>query len=283
MYCKIRDLEVHYQIIGEGKPIVMVHGMGVDQRTMTGCMEPVFQGREDEWRRIYFDLPGMGRTKGADWINNSDDMFRLILAFVDEVIPGESFVLVGESYGGYLVRALLRERPDDVEGMLLLCPLVVADDEQRDTPPGVVLWRDSALEELLQTDDRGFLDMFLVNQRVTHWERFRDEMLAAFRGGDAEFKAKIRQDIESYAFSFDVDDLARPFEKATLIVTGRQDCLVGYRDHWRLLENYPRASFVVLDMAGHGLQIEQADVFNVLVGEWLDRVKDGPAVEAFAK
>ncbi len=181
------------------------------------------------------------------------------------------------------MRAAVRERPEDVEGMLLICPLVVADDERRDTPPGVVLWRDSALEELLQTDERELLDMFLVNQRVAHWERFRDEMLAGFEDGDPGFKAKIRGDIGAYAFSFDVDDLAFPFEKPALIITGRQDCLAGYRDAWRLLENYPRGSFVVLDMAGHGLQIEQADVFNALVGEWLDRVKDGAAVEAFKK
>jgi hypothetical protein len=41
------------------------------------------------------------------------------------------------------------------------------------------------------------------------------------------------------------------------------------------MKNYPRSSFVVLDMAGHGLQIEQAGLFNALVNEWLDRVKSG--------
>jgi pimeloyl-ACP methyl ester carboxylesterase len=74
LYCRIRDLEVYYEIAGEGKPIMMIHGMGVDHRTMKGCMEPVFQDRGDKWQRIYFDLPGMGRTKGVDWITNSDEM-----------------------------------------------------------------------------------------------------------------------------------------------------------------------------------------------------------------
>ena len=39
------------------------------------------------------------------------------------------------------------------------------------------------------------------------------------------------------------------------------------------MNNYPRSGFVVLDMAEHGLQIEQAALFNALVNEWLDRVK----------
>lgn len=272
MYCKIRDLEVYCEIIGEGKPIVMVHGMGVDHKVMKGCMEPVFQDKRDEWQRIYFDLPGMGNTKGVDWITNSDDMFKFVLAVVDEVIPGQPFSIVGESYGGYLVRAVVRQRPEDVEGMLLICPLVMADDEQRDVPPCSVLRRDSALEEELEPEERQFLDQFLVNQSTENWERFRDEMLAGFEGGDQAFKARVRSG-ESYAFTFDVDDAPVPLEKPTLIFTGRQDCLVGYRDAWKLLDHYPRGSFVVLDMAGHGLQIEQATLFNALVNEWLDRVK----------
>ncbi|MCP4540568.1 MAG: alpha/beta hydrolase [Chloroflexi bacterium] len=274
MHCKIKDLKVHCRVVGSGMPIVMVHGMGVDHRTMTGCIESVFQSRDDEWKRIYFDLPGMGNTKGVDWITNSDDMFRFVLAVVDEIIPGEPFLIVGESYGGYLVRAVVRERPEDVEGMLLICPLIVADDEQRDVPPCTVLERDSALDEKLEPEEKQFLDLFLVNQSEEKWERFRDEMLAGFKGGDEAFKARIRGDIESYAFTFDVDDLAAPFEKPSLIVAGRQDCLVGYQDAWKLVENYPRSSFAVLDGAGHGLQIEQAGLFNALANEWLDRVKE---------
>jgi pimeloyl-ACP methyl ester carboxylesterase len=273
LYRRIRDLEVYCEIVGEGKPIVMVHGMGVDHRTMKGCMEPVFQNRRDKWQRIYFDLPGMGRTKGVDWITSSDDMLRFVLAFIDEIRPHEPFLVVGESYGGYLARGVIRERPKDVDGMLLICPLVVADDEQRDVPPCSVLIRDSALPESLDLEERHFLDLFLVNQNVENWERFRDEMLAGFEGGDKAFQARIRGNMKSYAFTFDVDKLPAPFEKPSLIFTGRQDCLVGYQDAWKLMNNYPRSGFVVLDMAGHGLQIEQAVLFYALVNEWLDRVK----------
>jgi hypothetical protein len=49
---------------------------------------------------------------------------------------------------------------------------------------------------------------------------------------------------------------------------------VGYRDAWGILENYPRGTFVSLDPAGHFLEIEQQDLFRVLVSEWLDRVEE---------
>jgi pimeloyl-ACP methyl ester carboxylesterase len=63
-----------------------------------------------------------------------------------------------------------------------------------------------------------------------------------------------------------------PFAGPALILTGRQDDITGYADQYPLLPHYPRATFAVLDVAGHNLQIEQPDLFYALVSEWLDRV-----------
>jgi pimeloyl-ACP methyl ester carboxylesterase len=56
-------------------------------------------------------------------------------------------------------------------------------------------------------------------------------------------------------------------------LTGHQDSDVGYRDQWKLLQNYPRATFAVLDGAGHGLAIEQARMFATMTEEWLQRLR----------
>lgn len=269
---RIRDLDVYCDVRGEEVPVVMVHGMGVDHRVMTGCMEPVFEARGEAWKRIYFDLPGMGRTRGPDWIRCSDDMVDLILQLVDQLIPGERFLIVGESYGGCLARAVVQQRPDDVDGMLLISPLVEPDDARRDLPEGEVLRRDRALEEALEDEEREMFDLFVVDQTKRNWIRFRDEILAGFEAGDQAFTAKIRGDRDAYALSYALDDPGQPFDKPSLIVTGRQDCLVGYRDTWSILESYPRCTFAVLDMAGHAMQIEQDRLFSALVHEWLDRV-----------
>ncbi len=53
---------------------------------------------------------------------------------------------------------------------------------------------------------------------------------------------------------------------------GKQDSMVGYKDAFDIIEKFPRASFTILDKAGHNLQIEQANLFNSLIDEWLDRV-----------
>lgn len=88
---------------------------------------------------------------------------------------------------------------------------------------------------------------------------------------DRTFLQKIRQ---HYRFSFEVNQLPQPFAKPTVIFTGRQDASVGYCGAWRILENYPRGTFAVLDRAGHNGHIEQSQLFNALMGEWLDRVEE---------
>ncbi len=270
MQCRVRDLDVHCEVFGEGRLIVSVHGMGVDLRTMKGCMEPVFADHSDAWKRVYFDLAGMGQTRAPDWIHNSDGMLEFVLAVIDEILGSEPFALVGESYGGYLARGVVREKPKQVLGLLLLCPLVVPADEARDVPPFTAPLREPALEGL-GADTQEFVDRFLTRQTPETWRRFRDEMLCGFETGDGAFTSRIRAH-EAYAFAADVDAPPSSYSGPTLILTGRQDRLVGYRDAWRILERFPRASYAVLDMAGHGLQIEQPELFAALVGEWLLRV-----------
>jgi pimeloyl-ACP methyl ester carboxylesterase len=60
----------------------------------------------------------------------------------------------------------------------------------------------------------------------------------------------------------------------TLLVTGRQDSAVGYARAWEMLEHYPRATFAVLDRAGHALPHEQPGLIRALVTEWLERVQE---------
>ena len=274
MECRIRDLDLYCDVRGEGTPVVMVHGMGVDHRVMTGCMEPVFEARDEAWKRIYFDLPGMGNTPGVDWIRCSDDMVDLILELVDLLIPGERFLIVGESYGGYLAQGIIRQRPDYVSGMLLIGPLVEPDDDKRDLSPSFSA-RSLELEDALDEYEDWMFDLFVTDQTESTWTRFRDEMLAGFAAGDEEFKSRIRQDPGAYALSYSVRNLAEPFRGPSLIVTGRQDGLVGYRDPFSILENYPRCTFAILDMAGHAMQIERDRLFCALVHDWLDRLLGG--------
>jgi len=273
MECQIKDISFHYELFGEGRPIIMLHGWSIDHHHMVSAMEPLFRQR-DGWKRIYLDLPGHGRTPGKDWITNQDKILDVVLDFIDNLIPGQRFVVAGNSAGAYLARGVVHHRSASIDGLLLTVPLIVADDAKRHLPSPVTLVVDSALVSELEPDEAEGLFQIAVVQSRKVVDYIRANFTSASETGDQAFQAKIREHLENYAFSFDVDAISEPFPAPTLIVTGRQDAMVGYRDAWEILENYPRGTFVVLDRSGHLLNIEQEDLFHALVGEWLDRVEE---------
>jgi pimeloyl-ACP methyl ester carboxylesterase len=271
MQYTVRDVNIYYEIQGSGRPVVMIHGWSPDHRLMKGCLEPVFQAVEPAWQRIYFDLPGMGQTPGRPWIDGSDQMLRVILAFIDGIIPGQHFVLAGESYGGYLARGVIKARPDLVDGLLLICPVARQETLKENATPFQVLQKDDAFIASLSDEDRLYFTGINVVQTGRVWERFRTDVLPGLKIADYAFlEHSLSQHVP---FSEDVDRVEHPYPQPTLMVMGRQDSVVGYRDQWQLLENYPRGSFVILDKAGHNLQIEQDILFQALVKEWLERVQ----------
>lgn len=272
MQVEINGLPVYYEIHGEGRPLVCIHGFTPDHHLMTGCMEPLFDHR-DGWQRLYFDLPGMGKTPGPDWIMCTDDVLNLVLDVIDRIFPNQSFAVAGESYGGYLTQGIVHHRPDMVDGVLLICPLSEADNNKRTNPPKTVLVQDRKFLATLTDEQReGFQSVAVVQTQET-WERTKREVVVGLEVHDEEFLSKLAAP-ENYPLTFSVNPLPAPFNKPTLMLLGRQDYMVGYYDTWAILENYPRASLAVLDRAGHNLQIEQAALFNALVHEWLDRVEE---------
>jgi pimeloyl-ACP methyl ester carboxylesterase len=131
---------------------------------------------------------------------------------------------------------------------------------------------DEALLQSLSPEDAASFTESNVIQTPEVWARFRDEVLSGLRVSDQPFLKAFQQN--GYRFSFDVGEMDEPFPNPALILAGRQDDCVGYRDTWSILENYPRATFAVLDRSGHNLQIEQPALFRALTLEWLERVKE---------
>jgi pimeloyl-ACP methyl ester carboxylesterase len=270
MICEIGDIHFQYEIRGDGMPVVMIHGFGIDRHVMIGCMEPIFESRVG-WKRIYFDLPGMGHTPAPHWLNNADQLFDAVLSFTNKIAGEDSFLVAGESYGAYLARAIIKAAPERLKGALLICPVVVADRKRRDLPKQQIFVKDASfLAGVEETEYKHLFERVLVVQDQKRWNRFTQDIIPGMSTKDRAFLKQFQE--RGYSLSFDVDKLDRPFNRPSLILAGRQDTSVGYRDSVKLLENFSRGTFAILDRAGHGLEVEQESVFNCLVDEWLNRV-----------
>ncbi len=128
-----------------------------------------------------------------------------------------------------------------------------------------VLERD---EELLSSLTQEEYDNFtLMNVLLTQdvWERYKEYLLPALQRADWDFLNNVLVG----SFSFDVDILDGPCEIPTLIIAGKQDSIVGYKDQFDLMEKYVNSTYCAVDRAGHNLQIEQPEIFEDIVESWL--------------
>lgn len=269
MECNVRDVTVYYEEVGSGRPILMLHGWPLDHRHIMNCMEPLFVNRPG-WRRIYPDLPGMGNTRGPEWLTTHDQMLEVVLAFWDQVAPGERCVVAGNSYGGYLAWGVIHQRGTHVDGALLTVPLIETDDRKKRYPKHQSLKTEPGFLEALQPDE-DYLRNFLVVQTLDLLAVYRRVITAAVKDADQAFLQRIQP---NHFVGFEVDALPTPFPAPALFLTGREDHVCGYREAFQILDNYPRATFAVLDCAGHVLDLEQRALFQALANDWLTRVEE---------
>jgi pimeloyl-ACP methyl ester carboxylesterase len=127
---------LHYVEHGSGVPVLALHGAGVDHREIEAAFEAVVPDRG--YRRIYPDLPGMGRST-TDGLAANDGVVTLLGDFVDQVI-GSPVLLVGHSYGAYLARGVAARRTDLLLGLALLCPI---GERTQDVPDHEVVIEDA--------------------------------------------------------------------------------------------------------------------------------------------
>ncbi|MBR0668997.1 alpha/beta hydrolase [Roseomonas hellenica] len=261
---------------GRGRDIIFIHGWMMDHRDEVRTYEPIFAGAAG-WRRHYFDLPGMGRSPARPDIRDMDGMLAALLEAIDALIGGGRFLLAGTSAGGYLARGVVARLSARIDGLLLRAPLVIPPDGWRDVDPVSPILSDAAALGAVPEAERAALGEVLVQTPAyirALREKICDAVAPASALADAAFLSPIRQDACRYSFSFDPDAVRVLFPGPSLVVAGRHDDSVGYRDAWRLAGKLPRSTYAVIDRAEHGLPIDQQDLFAALVRDWLARVAE---------
>lgn len=258
--------EIDYQIAGEGKPILFIHGWGMDKHLMNGCFEPIFK-KMDGYKRIYIDLPGMGVSKAGE-VTTSDEILVILKAFAEEVIK-EKFFIVGESYGGYLARGFINRYTELVSGFILLCPLVYPGFRKGTVVPLQVMEKDEDFLKTLTEDEYNAFTYLNVILTKPVYERFLRDAIPGIELQNKHFLDEVLDG----GFSYPVDEIEQPIDINGLIITGKQDTEVGYKDQFQLLKNYPNASYCVMNRAGHNLQIEQPEMFEGMILDWMQNTK----------
>lgn len=263
MLIDCRGGKISAETRGEGKPILVLHGGGLDRRHMLDSLEPAFDDTAG-WQRVYIDLPGHGMSSVSDKVGSQDDVLDVIRSFVERSFGGEKFAVIGESRGSYHAMALSCQMPDSLLGMAL----IVADG----MPGATVNWRPehqvlvpAESDQPMTAEAQARFDRLVV-QSPDVLQKIIETKLPAAKLADQNLADRLKQ---AFNFSF---DLTAVFDKPSLIINGRQDAMAGYQDMVDAQHLYPRATFAVLDCAGHSLTWERPGVFQALLVDWLERM-----------
>ena len=256
MEVRAGQVVVHHVAHGTGRPVLVLHGAGVDHREAEACFEPALSDVAG-LRRIYPDLPGMGRTLAPETLRSADDVLDTLLHFADEVSGGTPYLLVGHSAGAYYAQAMAARRPAQVAGLALVCPLLPGP---HDVPAHRVVAGSGELgDDVFRT--------YFVIQTPEMLERYERFVAPAAALVDQAALARIG---ERWALT---PAAAPAYPGPTVILAGRLDSTVGYAAATDLLDHHAHASLAVVDDAGHALPHEQPDVLRAFLGEWLARVE----------
>jgi pimeloyl-ACP methyl ester carboxylesterase len=262
---EVDGVAVWYEMRGEGRPLICLHGWPADHEHIRHDLEPLFEHRPG-WGRIYVDLPGLGRSPASERIGSHAEMAKFVAKLATRLVPSGGFCVAGASYGGYLARWLTHYCPQLIDGFFIYVPAFGSHSDRR-VPPPLVIEPNPSLVASLAEDEQLWASAQTVHT-VQSLETFRAVIKPAVQRADPAFVARMDDTPMPLA-----PGPSTPLPIPALILTGRQDSWCGYEDAWEVMQDYPRATFAVLDRAAHGLSDDQPELFRALVADWLDRVE----------
>lgn len=258
--------EMFYKEIGEGTPFLLIHGWAIDHSFLERCMEPIFAKANGSYKRIYIDVPGMGRSLPGN-VKNGDGILRVIEAFMDEMYPGERFYVGGNSYGSVVARAVTAKLTDKVIALLLIAPAM--DSKCEGASEGVY----RIDEEFMATlDEQEKADFVAMNAKLTReaWERYKELVYPSVRiNADNDYmRHKLKG---SFGFSIIKALEKKRFKGPVLVVTAKYDTAVGCKAQLIFKDIFTNCTYVVIDGAGHNIHVDQPEEFEKVVLSWLNQ------------
>ncbi|MEX0280825.1 MAG: alpha/beta fold hydrolase [Arenibacterium sp.] len=116
---KVRGGAIHWVESGQGRPIVMIHGLGGNLLNFTYALN---EHLDDDFRVISIDRPGCGWSeRTGEEQATLGEQARMISDFI-EAEKLENPLIVGHSLGGAIAVAMGLNHPEGLGGLALICP-----------------------------------------------------------------------------------------------------------------------------------------------------------------
>jgi pimeloyl-ACP methyl ester carboxylesterase len=250
--------------IGEGFPIVMLHGFPLDHRSLLP-LEHCFS-QHDHWQRYYIDLPGLGQSCNGFDIRSASDVLKALNDYLTEEFAETDFAIVGYSFGGLLASALAAQYGDRIRSMFLLAPETVAADNARTLPKRTVYHVSDLPHDAAEQEVAAYRATAVV-ESAENFELFKRYILPGLMGNSEN--EVVRYLAENPALAKTPAEYMSQYRRPVTIVVGENDTMVGYEDAFALYRTLQEATYVCLPKAGHTLHLDQAESVQCIFRRWL--------------
>ena len=115
-FLSVRGLELYYEELGEGRPVLLISGSGGDLRGTPLERNPLTAS----FRTVACDQRGLGQTSKPDVDYSMADYADDAAALLD-VLGIERAHVVGISFGGMVAQNLAVRHPDRIDRLVLMC------------------------------------------------------------------------------------------------------------------------------------------------------------------
>ncbi|HYF63796.1 MAG TPA: alpha/beta fold hydrolase [Herpetosiphonaceae bacterium] len=265
----INGITINYETAGTGEPLLLVMGLG---GSLNGWRKQV-PALSERFRVIYFDNRGVGLSSAPHEIEAySMEQFAADAVGLLDHLDIEQAHVWGVSMGGMIAQHIALNHPGRVRGLVLGCTLPHYEPEpqpgdERAPEPWVL---ELMLSGMTKSREQSIRDSVLFNFAPEFVERrpeiveeyisegLRQEM--ALHGYLGQWNAITRHNTLEHLHS-----LTHP----TLVQHGDRDKLVPIANGRLLAESLPNARFQLIQGSGHVYFLEQFELVNAAVAEFL--------------
>ncbi|GAB3052297.1 alpha/beta fold hydrolase [Sediminivirga luteola] len=246
------------QVLGEGVPIVLIHGVSSSADVWAGVLPALPPDRPI----VSYDLRGHGRSPHPPPPWSIDDFVADHLAILD-ALGIKAADTVGFSLGGLIAQAIAIEHPERVRRLVVAGSIAGRTEEEKER----VLARLDRIERLGPYE--------VAKESVERW--FTPEYVAAHPGVHDQVLSRMKElDPVSYAAAYRVlatTDLAAELHRIsapTLAVTGSGD--VGSPPHMseRIAATVQQGRSVIIDGAKHSVLQEAPERIAEVIYEHIN-------------
>ncbi len=266
-YVTVDGIRIHYVVAGEGRPVMLLHGLGASVVTWRDNIDAL----SESYKVYAIDLPGHGDSAKPDIGYAPDTIVECIGKLVNE-LGLERPAIIGNSVGGALAMMIAFRFPDLVSGLVLVGSAGLG----REISLYIRLLSLPLLGTILESSKIGGPKLMLVNvfhDRSLATDELANELHRGRRmpGAKEAVVRVIRNTVsiggvrEHFVFTESLKRLKAP----VMVVWGAQDKIFPAEHAYRASEAIEGAWVEVFDECGHWPHMEKADAFNSLVLRFL--------------